>query len=535
MIYVYLTLLILAIVGLTYTLYSLEINRKLNIKKRQIAIRPNRNKFYIIVCLNVLLILTFGGLFIYKLIYRSATPVVVVDNYENGGKSIKKINSITILENEIEYFNEDSGVKESNAYYYKDESMIYRYDIKTKEITSLEIGDGDFALVKDKIVVYYTKYEDGKYKTYLDLYKKDDFRITNTIIIDGKLKYSFEFSSFLIGGYVNAIVETFDVEELKNIGYQKIDYEYEENNDEIVQTKVVHDKVAITQTLIPEYHDYDRMLIHVQYNVSTDTINEKSICLADYYMAHIDGYVYLFCNYYNKDHYDDTSFILKYNPNNQTIRDYHTYNYIIYSAPYFYKDGLSTYLSFVTYNLSYQNYQRLLIDDDLVIIETKDIAINKTEYNHDKQKNVMLFDNKIKTIKNILYYDNNKLINYEINKDEKKIIINEFVLDTKEINHYNLLFDDTFNNAIIKDIVLYQDNYYVIYNVDDMNGYVCFEKITNKENEEKIDSVEMSATLSNDKYYFVSNQLLTNHTENDEVEIIIKNLSELKNNEEEGE
>ena len=466
MIYVYLTLFILALVGLTYTLYSLEINRKLNIKKRQIAIRPNRNKFYIIVCLNALLVLTFGGLFIYKLFYRPDTPVVVVDDYEYGGKSIKKINSITILENEIEYFNEESGAKDRNSYYYKDESIIYRYDIKTKEITNLEIGDGDFALVKDKIVVYYTKEEDGKYKTYLDLFDKDNFRLTNTIIIDGKLKYCFEFSSFLLGGYVNAIVETFDVEELKNIGYQKIDYEYEEVDEEIVQTKVEHDKVAITETLIPEYHSYDRMLIHVQYNVTTDTISEKSICVTDYYMAHIDGYLYLFCDYYNKDHYDEASFILKYNPNDQSIRDYHTYNYVIYSAPYFYKDGLNTYLSFVTYNLAYQNYQRILIDDDLDILETKDIAIDKTEYNHDKKKNVVLLDNKIKTVENILYYDNNRLINYEVDKDEKKIIINEFTFETKEINQYNLLFDEAFNNAIINDIVLYQNDYYVIYTVD---------------------------------------------------------------------
>ena len=103
MMYVYLALLILSLLSLGYFLYSLEINRKLNIKKRQFAIRPSRNKFFVIFCINVLFLIVFGGLFVQSLIARRESPVISSDESDNTGRAVSRTTPLTILSNDIEY------------------------------------------------------------------------------------------------------------------------------------------------------------------------------------------------------------------------------------------------------------------------------------------------------------------------------------------------------------------------------------------------------------------------------------------------
>ena len=543
MIYVYLTLFLISLSILTYTLYSMEINRKLNIKKRQIAIRPNRNRFYVIFCVNVLMTFTFGGLFVYKLFYRPTIPVQEIVEEDYGGKSVARTTPVTTLPNNLEYVFEDNGYKERNVYYYRNDETLYRYDLKKEELSTLEIGKSDYALIKNNIVTYYDKEENGKYTTYIDLYDKDSFKIIKTIEVDGKLKTSFEYVSFLFGGYVNVLTETFDVSELDKVGYKEIDYTYETIDEEEVVEKVEKDKVAIKEILIPQYHNYDRVVINLQYNVSTDEVGEKSICLSDYYMAHVDGYLYFFCNCYSKDHYENNSFILKYNPNDLGIRDYHTYNNIIYSSPSIYKDGMTSYLSFLTYNAQYQNYQRVTINDSLQVIDEKEVFVDRSEFRRNNRNYIVLND-KLTSVNNILYYNNELLINYEVDKENNKIVLSEYKLYQKEIDKYNLFIDEDIEDAKIIEVTKMYGNYYVIYEVNGKKGYIYFEPITEDEGEEseeespnKVKVLEKDLQielLSDDEYHFVDSILITIHkNDEDELEFSTKILDSLKEEEEE--
>ena len=517
MIYVYLALFILSLLGLAYTLYSLEINRKLNIKKRQIAIRPNRNKFYVIFCINVILTFTFGGLFVYKLFYRPQVPVVPIVDNDTDNKSVSKTTPISTLKNDMMSVNYRNAQSDNQAYYYTIGNTIYRYDAKEDVTTLVEVETDNFFLIRDNIVTCYEKDEDG-IKTYIDIYNKETLEKTTNIVIDGALKKSFEISGFFLGYSINAIVESFDVNNIDKIGYVVTRYEYQEVDEKIIVIEETSDKVFIKDTLMPEYHNYDRVLMHFQYSLVTDAVKVKSLCLTDYYLGDIDGYIYLFCNEYKKDHYVNESFILKYNPNDMTIYDYHTYNNVIYSSPIVYREGITTYISFIMYNVDYPSYYEVLIDNTLVVINTKDTFVDNKKHDITSNKqDVLVLGNKVETFSSVLFYDNNRIIYYEINEDKKKIVINEYLLADNIINQYMLKYDGSFNEGIIIDIKEINDNFFVTYEIDGKEGYSYFPKIVPDEFglsglEEK--DIEI---LTDDKYFIVGNKILVVSEEKTEV------------------
>lgn len=538
MIYVYLTLLILSVLGLLYTFYSLQINRKLNIKKRQFAIRPNRNKFYIIFCINVLLIITFGSLFVYKLLYRPIVPVTPIEELTNKGEPVDKTTPVTILSNNICYKDFDGAKSYRNYYYFNMDGKLYCYDGKTETISFIEEPVDTFILVKDKVIFYYEKQDNGIYTTHLDIYDGRLLRIEKEIIIDERIKDCFGSSSIFLGSYVNIVGESFNAKDIDKIGYVEIDYTYEEQeeNEEPKVEKQEKEKVFIKDILSPQYHNYDRVVIHLQYSFSSETIKTSAICLSDYYMTMIDGYMYFFCNTYEKDHYNNESFILKYNPYNLAISDYHLYSNIIYSSPIIHNEGITTYISFVTYNSSYSNYQELYISGDLDIIEMNDTYIDTKERDYDSiKKNQLILNNKIISINNVLYYDNNLLINYEM--DDKKVIINEYDLYEKIVNKYCVSFESDFINCLVKDIKSYKDDYFAIFEVDDKEMIVKIPKYQEKEEDSTIRKdnevlehiIEVEANeLTSDDYFIVNNSLLTiKENINNEKEINIVKLDDL--------
>ena len=155
MIYVYLGLLILSFLGLVYLLYSLEINRKLNIKKRQFAIRPSRNKFFVIFCINVLLFVAFGFLFVNKIISSRESPIVDGGDTEKTGRPVSKTTPLTILSNDLELQEYKNGKNDRQAFYFYDDNQIYRYDFKEETLSSMESNSDKFELLKDSIIIYY--------------------------------------------------------------------------------------------------------------------------------------------------------------------------------------------------------------------------------------------------------------------------------------------------------------------------------------------------------------------------------------------
>ena len=529
MIYVYLSLFIISLLGLAYTLYSLEINRKLNIKKRQIAIRPNRNKFYIIFCINVLLVFTFGGLFVFKLFYRPKVPVIPVEEITGEGKSVNKVTSFTTLSNDIMMADFEGGKTDNESYYYCYENKLYRYDKKTKEIIDIKLKTSNFLLVRNNIVLIYEENNDNVVTTHIDLYDKKELKLQKEIIIDGALKKYFDISGLFVGYSANVIVESFDVNNIDKLGYVVATYTYEVQDEEEVVKKEVSDKIYISGTLMPQYHSYDRVLIHLQYSATTDTIKVKSLCLTDYYLSDVDGYIYLLCNSYRKDHFENESLILKYNPIDMTISDYHTYNNLFYSSPIVYREGITTYLSFIMYDIDYPSYYNVLIDNTLAVIDSKNAFIdNKDHVIGSKEKNALVFDNKVMLFDNILFYDNNVLLNYEIKQSDKQIIINEYNLVSLNINKYILTTEADFSKAKIIDIKKIEDNYLVIYEIDGKQGYQLFkeyeeqdDEATEEKNDTKInESIIELGYFSDDIFFIVNKELLVVKANDEEVEIL---------------
>lgn len=545
MIYVYLGLLILSLLFLVYCLYSLEINRKLNIKKRSFAIRPSRNKFFAILCINVLLIITFGGLFVYKLINRREIPVISSDEVIRGNP-VSQTTPITILSNDISYLDYDNGEFDKNAYYYVNENNFYRYDIKTLELTSIEVKHKDFKLVKDSIIFYYEEIIDEEIKTHLEIYNKKSLLIEKEILIDGSLKNCFGYSSFFLGNTINVLVESYNVKNLDKIGYVVTKYIYPDEEDSKIE-KVEAEKAYIENILKPKYHNYDRVIIQVQCSLTSDAIETKAICLSDYYVANVDGYFYIFCNTYGKDHYENESFVLKYNPIDLDINDYHMFANIIYSSPSCYREGTTTYMAFVMYNMAYDNYQLVKMDHNLEVIEIKETYLDtQARIVGSKEKNLLVFDNKVVSYDNVIYYNNEIIINYSVDVSKKKIIIEECDITNKVINKYNLIFEDNFESASITSIVKCDKDYLLIYKIDDKNGYIKYpeyqeellmdDEITEDKNI-KINEIDINAEiLSQDKYYIMNKMLLiiSKNDENEE-EITIKEINSLFNEKESGE
>lgn len=537
MMYVYLALLILSLLCLVYFLYSLEINRKLNIKKRQFAIRPSRNKFFVIFCVNVLFLIVFGGLFVQSLIARKESPVISSDESESTGKAVSRTTPLTILSNNIEYKDYNNCKQDKNAYYYYADGKIYRYDYNENETISIDSVSDRFELVKDDVIVYYETESEGLVYTHLDFYNKDDFKINKEIIIDGRLVECFSMSGFFLGSTINVIVETFNVQSINNICYQEIVYSYDE--EDVVKTE--HDKVYINEALKPQQHNYDRLILHLQYNYRSESLKVKAICLSDYYLTRVDGYLYIFCNLYGKSSYDNESFILEYNPYDLSINDYHIYSNIFYSSPVVYQDGIKTYITFVTYNIDYANYQLCTIDNNLDIVEVKDIYLDTSNRVPGKrEKNLIIMDNEIVKVDNILYYDNNKLISYDVDKENNVIVINEYLLADRMFNKYNIKLDNSFDEAEVLDIKHIKGNYFVICKIDDKEMYCHYLENKDKDDasEDKKDGFIISAIdviageVSDNSYYIVNDELLTIHINEENEEIItIKKIKQLINEE----
>ena len=229
--------------------------------------------------------------------------------------------------------------------------------------------------------------------------------------------------------------------------------------------------------------------------------------------------------------------IIKYNPNDLSISDYRSYANLIYSSPIVAHDGITTYLTFMMYNQNYSNYQMVKIDHNLDIIEMKETYLDTSARVPGKRdKNLVVFDNKIIKLNNVIYYDNSKLINYEVLKEDNKIVLNEYLLSEREINKYYISTETSFESTRILDIALIDDNYFITYEVDNKEGYLYFPKYVKdeKDNEEENNDVVINeinvelSLLTDDKYYIVNNNLvIISINEEDEEEITTKKINQI--------
>lgn len=507
--YVYLGLFIIGCVGLTYMIYSLELNRKLNIKKRQIAIRPKKNRYIIMAFINLSFIFVFGGLSIYKFTERKDVPVAPIqENKENdiNKKVDTDVKYLSLKNTDIGYYDEQNVLTDKDATFFVENKKLNRVDLKTNEIKNIDAINCDgLLLTKKHIVIYYNSVIENKNMFTLEIYDKDELLLIKKVDGDGKILFTSVNKGLFSGNEFDIVLETFDVSDKETIGYVVTNYSYEEveleneNEEEIVKDIVckeeIEEKVILENINYSKNYDYDRFLIHLQCNLASFNISEVAFALTDYFIVYSEDFYYIYCNCFKDENYENKSYVLKYNHNDMEIVDYHLFENVIYSSPIIYKyDLLSTYMTFITYNINYSNYQKVTIDTLLNIIDIKDIYVDN-ELNN--KKHTCIFDNKVSNFENILYFDNNRLINYEV--DEDQILIKEYILREKIINSYRLSIDDSaylINDLKINDLARIDKVYFVTYTIGDKNGYIYFDRL--EDNSKKI-KVEEDPSLPNEE------------------------------------
>lgn len=571
--YVYLGLFIIGCLGLAYVIYSLELNRKLNIKKRQIAIRPKKNRYIIMAAINLTFILVFGGLSLHELNSRHEIPVAPIVNPEEDTKDKKvekEVKYLSLKDTDIAYSEKQKVFSDKDATFFIEDEKLYRADFKTNKIDKIDTLKLDgFLITKKYIVVYFNNVLDNNDIFTLEIYDKDELQLVKKIVGDGKILYANLSEGLFSGNTFDIVLETMNVSMPENIGYVETNYTYETilnelDEEEIKCTEVEEEKVFLEKINYSKNYEYDRFLMHLQCDLTSSIFKEVAFALTDYFIVYTNDYYYIYCNCFKDGDYENKSYVLKYNCDEMNVADYHLFENVIYSSPIIYKyDLISTYMTFITYNMSYDNYQKVTIDTLLNVIDIKDIYVdNKIE---DKKK-TCIFNNKVCNFDNVLFFNNNKLINYAVSEDG--IIINEYIFNDKVINSYKLMIEEDFEEANIIELIKVDNDYFVTYTVDGKNGYAYFEileydakkdktktedpnsqeKDNQNDNENKPEDKEPNVRIEEKKEpilqelvinleifdsnkYYISLDYLIAINEEKEIEIIsIKDL--LKNNEE---
>lgn len=465
-----------------FLLYAKEINRKLNIKKRQMAIIPAPNKYKTIGTISVICMFIFGGLFIYESLnkdYDAIKKFDSIDEYQNL-LSYGDPDYVSLSNDSLQYFYSNQVVDDNQNIYYASDNKIVKVDSLTKKAAVEVILNNDYQceykLFEYNDILICISIEKENPLFHISFYEKEGLTFKTRVDCDGTIN-----NAYIKDDYLNLIIENEAIDDPSLLGINSTG-----------GAKKFFDDINYIDCC-----SFDKILTHVKLGLKTRFLQKRSICLADYFMLYYENYIYIFCNCYKGKKSENSSFVLKYDINTMLVSEYKELVGIIYTTPIINTNSIQ----YLIYNLESDEYHSVSIDFDLTIKRTEKVEINSNNENSktDNTTDALVFNNKVIKLNNIVFFNNKVAFSYSFNGEDKKIILDKYDLCTNEKETFEIITDVSFSSFNIKEYKYIDNTIQIIFDVDDCEGYL---KITENDvlNQIKIEN--------KGNYYFTDNYLI---------------------------
>ena len=140
--YIYLVLAIFCLCMFVYFFLANRLNRNLNIKKRQIAVSPLKNKYTKLMFISICMFFIFGMFFMVKIASRDYDELKTMTKSFDYQENLKldKLHHQKI-ENSIEYSNNTLSLEDGNIVYFVNSNYIVKYDIVSNKNIKVLINE----------------------------------------------------------------------------------------------------------------------------------------------------------------------------------------------------------------------------------------------------------------------------------------------------------------------------------------------------------------------------------------------------------
>lgn len=446
--YIYLILAIFCLFFFVYFFFANRLNRNLNIKKRQMAISPIKNKYTKLMFLSICLFFVFGMFFVYKVASHDYNELKKIDNAFDYQENLKLVDLNHIkIDNCIEYKESYKSLEDNNYVYLINENSLIKYDIIAKRSTKL--------LISEEYKIY-SIYQNNNYvvcissnnkNSRLDIVSKYDLSVKNTIIIDGEIK-----ASIINNDEINLIIYNKALKESFKNGYRQ-------NKNE---------KEYFDELMYIDCCNFDTILTHLKVKFDGFEIHDLSFCVIDEFFV-FNQDLYIIFNSFNEDICNNKFYIIKYSYQEMEILNYRSYNGCIYSSPIIVNEKLVVISKDITNN----TYKRMLVDKYLNVLENQAIELLKIN-----QFNNIIIDNTVISNENVLIYNNKYLLSYKY--DNNFIYFDEYLIDMNAHFEYKILINKSFDELNI--LSCFKENNKIVfsYKIDNNYGYFYLDIINEK-------------------------------------------------------
>lgn len=467
--YIYLILAILCLFIFVYFFLANRLNRNLNIKKRQMAISPIKNKYTKLMFLSICFFFVFGLLFIMKIASHDYDELKVIDNAFDYQENLKlgELNHLKIA-NSIEYIEEYKTLEDNNYVYLINDNYLVKYDIITKRSNKLLINEEykiNSIYQNNNYLVCLSNKDDN---SRIDIVSKYDLSIKNTINIDGIIK-----ASIINDDELDLIIYNKALKESFKNGYRQ-------NKNE---------KEYFDELMYIDCCNFDVILTHLKLKFEDFEIHDLSFCVTDEYFV-FNQELYILFNSFNGTNCNNKFYIIKYSYQKMEVINYRSYNGAVYSSPVILNDRLVI----IAKDISNDSYKRLLIDKYLNTLESDIIELSSR-----KEDNSIIIDNQLIGCENVLIYNNKYLLSYKY--DSNFIYLKEFLIDMNVNFEYKILINKEFEEFIIMECFKEDNKIIFTYKLDNSYGYFYLDII-----KEKYGVLEV---FDNTRYYVTLNNVVS--------------------------
>ena len=461
--YIYLAISLIFVCAFCYFFLANRLNRRLNIKKKQIAVSPIKNKYTKLMFISCIFSFIFGMMFVLKIINRDYNELKEINGAIEYYDNYKNYNLVDYsVSNPIKYKVINQTLEDQDNVYYYENNYIYKYQISTSKITKETISSDYNIISLYQNNDYVALLSNASNKTRIDIINKNDFKIKNTIISDGICDF------FTIDNQEINFVLT---NEAKKDSYKN---GYFQNKSQ----KVLFDKMIYIDCT-----SFNKILTHLKITLKDFKVYNQSICIANGFMAISDD-IYIAFDSFNDGKALNKLYVLKYSIKDMNVNNYKTLNGVIYSSPYFVDNRLHLVLDDLE-----SNQKRIVKMDKYLNV----LGYSTIDLLNKPKDNVIVYNNNYLNIENVAYFNNNYLIGYSIS--EQFLYVTAVNFDLFVSHEYRFVIESNYQSFDLINCFIQNNTLVISYKCDELYGYNYLNIIT-----DKYDILQPNS----DKEYFVT-------------------------------
>lgn len=476
--YIYLVLAIIFLGMFIYFFLGNRLNRRLNIKKKQIAVSPEKNKYTKLMFVSSCFFFIFGMLFVIKVISRDYDELKTFNNsFEYQEKLIDDDLRYQSISNSVEYKEINRTLEDEENVYFYNKNQIIKIDKiinKTNKTTISEEFLIKSLYQNNSYVVVLSEREET---SRIDIISKYDLSNKNTLIIDG---------------IINAVVV--NNEELNIIVSNKA----EKNSFKNGYRQNKNEKVYFEDVMYIDCCSFDKILTHVKLDFESFKIWDKSICVADEYIIFNED-LYIVFNSFSGVESNNKFYILKYSIEDMDVVNYRSLNGVIYSAPIMVGERITIYAN----DLSNYQMRIVRIDKYLNLLENRTFEFEKSK----DLNNQLIVDKTLVGLENVVVFNNKYLLGYYV--EDSFIYLSEYMINMNVMYEYRILIDKEYQDFEIINCFKEDNTIVFTYSIDGKYGYYYLDIIN-----EKYGSLSI---FDDQKYYVTLNNIISESGNNYEI------------------